>query len=64
MLEYLQELRDGRAPLDPLRSSLKDLKTKLAVEFGGDAENIGFDHPEMLRTLLDQVEQVLVNRLG
>jgi DNA repair protein SbcD/Mre11 len=64
MLQYFEELRTGVSSFDPLRVGLKDLKNKLASEFGEGTVGIDLESPEALRNLLEQVEQVLVNRLG
>lgn len=63
LLRSLRDLREGRGSLEPLPSELADLKRKLPAELSADGDFLDVTDPEQLRSLLPEVEDLLLARL-
>jgi hypothetical protein len=60
--QYVEELKGDDAQLADLVQLLSDFRNKLPDELR-DAEGLELAQPERLRTLLDEVEPLLLGRL-
>jgi hypothetical protein len=60
--QYVEELKRDDVQLANLVQLLSDFRSKLPEELR-DAEGLALAHPERLRTLLDEVEPLLLGRL-
>ena len=63
LLRSLRDLREGGGSLEPLPPELADLKRKLPVELSADGDFLDVTDPEQLRSLLPEVEDLLLARL-
>ena len=63
LLRSLRDLREGRGSLEPLPPELSDLKRKLPAELFADGDALDVTDPEELRSLLPEVENLLLARL-
>jgi DNA repair exonuclease SbcCD nuclease subunit len=63
LLLSLRELRTDESELNTLLRVFDDLKSKLPVEYRQWEEALNLDDPATLKTLLEDVEQILISRL-
>jgi exonuclease SbcD len=63
LIHYVRQLKATPEEMTSLAAKLSDLKDKLPAELQEGDEALGFDRPEVLGPLLDQVEQMLVHQL-
>ncbi|MGO8751592.1 MAG: metallophosphoesterase family protein [Thermoguttaceae bacterium] len=63
LVQYVTELRSSPEAMAALRSELADFCEKLPAELTEGDGPLRLDQPENLRTMLDQVEQMLIHQL-
>jgi DNA repair exonuclease SbcCD nuclease subunit len=63
MVQRIAELKADPQALSTLGGELSDLLEKLPAELTEGPEALGLQRPEKLRTMLDQVEQMLIHQL-
>ncbi len=63
LCEFIQEMRDDEKSLEMLAEVLQPLRSKLPTELTEGELSLGLDDPRCLQELLDDAQQVLIERI-
>ncbi len=63
LIRYVEEIRHSPEKIATLVGELAELRDKLPLELKEGADSLGFERPEKISEVLEQVEQLLVHEL-